>query len=202
VGAEVINSPLNHSVLFVKGKDLIFTSDYGKIIVGFDIIVSLRPNNVFMYYEMIQAAMLADLHSLKLLMIVPLKTMNVQFTLYRVAVFPVRLFNNSFVQFEVEKDYFRTDVLQRHYLTLTEVELVKCRGKDFYICPVDYAIYSTESNSCALSLFQSTNPPRDMWTQSDFASTPTTFREARNNGAVLSARENDGVLPVSTEPDQ
>jgi hypothetical protein len=71
-----------------------------------------------MYYEMIQAAMLADLHSFKLLMTVhvPLKTMNVQFTLYRVAVLPVRLSNHSFVQFEVEKDYFGIDVLQRHYL--------------------------------------------------------------------------------------
>jgi hypothetical protein len=91
-------------------------------------------------------------------MIVPLKTMNVQFTLYRVAVLPVRIYNNSFVQLEVQKDYFGIDVLQRHYLTLTKVDFVKCRGKDFYICPADYAIYSTEINSCALSFFQSTNP--------------------------------------------
>jgi hypothetical protein len=107
---------------------------------GYDLIFSLRPNNVFMYYEMIQAAMLADLRSLKLLMTVPLKTMNVQFTLYRVTVYPVPLFNHSFVQFEVGKDYFGIDVLQRHYLTLTEVDLVKCRGKDVYICPADHAI--------------------------------------------------------------
>jgi hypothetical protein len=111
-----------------------------------------------MYYEMIQAAMLADLHSYKLLMIVPLKTMNVQFTLCRMAVLPVRLFNNYFIQFEVEKDYFGIEVLQRHYLTLTEVDLVKCRGRDFYICPADHTIYSTKINSCALSLFQSTSP--------------------------------------------
>jgi hypothetical protein len=66
-------------------------------------------------------------------MIVPLKTTNVQFTLYRMPVLPVRLFNHSFVQFEVEKDYFGIDVLQRHYLSLTEVDLVKCRGKDLYL---------------------------------------------------------------------
>jgi uncharacterized membrane protein len=65
VGAEVVNSPLNHSVLFVKEKDVIFTSDYWNIIVNYNLIVSLLPNNVFMYYEMIQAAILADLHSLK-----------------------------------------------------------------------------------------------------------------------------------------
>jgi hypothetical protein len=100
-------------------------SDYWKIIVNYDLIVIFRPNNVFMYYEMIQAAKLAYLYSLKLLMIVPLKTMNVQFTLYRVSVLPVPLFNHSFVQFEVEKDYFGIDVRQRNYLTLTEVDLVK-----------------------------------------------------------------------------
>jgi hypothetical protein len=37
VGAEVINSQFNNSVLFVKEKDLIFTSDYWKIIVNFDL---------------------------------------------------------------------------------------------------------------------------------------------------------------------
>jgi hypothetical protein len=57
--------------------------------------------------------MLADLHSFKLVMIVPLKTINVQFTLYRVAVLPIRIFNNSFVQFEFEKYYFGIDILQR-----------------------------------------------------------------------------------------
>jgi hypothetical protein len=72
-------------------------------------------------------------------MIVPLKTMNDQFTLYKVAVLPVRLFNHSFVQFAVEKVYFGIDVLQRHYLTLTEVDLVRCRGREFYICPADHA---------------------------------------------------------------
>jgi hypothetical protein len=38
---------------------------------GYDLIVSLRFNNVFMHYEIIEAAMLADLHSFKLVMIVP-----------------------------------------------------------------------------------------------------------------------------------
>jgi hypothetical protein len=100
---------------------------------GYDLIISFHPNIVFMYYEMIQAAMLADLHSFKLLLVIPLKTMNVQFALYRMALFPVRLFNHSFIQFEVEKDYFGIDVLQRHYLTSTEVDLVKRRGKDLHL---------------------------------------------------------------------
>jgi hypothetical protein len=104
--------------------------------------------------------MLADLHSFKLVMIVPLKTMNVQFSLYRVAVLPTRIFNNTFVQFEIEKDYFGIDILQRIYLSLTEWDLVKCRGRDVLICPANHAVYSTEIDSCALSLFQSTSPKK------------------------------------------
>ena len=35
--AEVINSPLNHSVVFVKDKEVILTSDNWRIIVNFDL---------------------------------------------------------------------------------------------------------------------------------------------------------------------
>jgi hypothetical protein len=55
VGAEVVNSPLNNSVLFVKEKDLIFTSDYWKIIVNFDM----------MPYEDAVSTLREDLRELK-----------------------------------------------------------------------------------------------------------------------------------------
>jgi hypothetical protein len=37
VGAEVTNTPLNHSVLFVKEKDMFLTSDCWRIVVNFDL---------------------------------------------------------------------------------------------------------------------------------------------------------------------
>ena len=37
VGAEVINTPLNHSVVFVKDKNVILTSNYWRIVVNFDL---------------------------------------------------------------------------------------------------------------------------------------------------------------------
>jgi hypothetical protein len=55
VGAEMVNSPLNHSVLFVKEKDVIFTSDYRKIIVNFDL----------MPYEGVVSTLREDLRELK-----------------------------------------------------------------------------------------------------------------------------------------
>jgi hypothetical protein len=55
VAAELINSFLNHSVLFVKEKDLIFTNDYWKIVVNFDL----------MPYEDIVTTLREDLRKLK-----------------------------------------------------------------------------------------------------------------------------------------
>jgi len=37
VGAEVINTRLNHSVVFVKDKNVLLTSDYWRIVVNFDL---------------------------------------------------------------------------------------------------------------------------------------------------------------------
>jgi hypothetical protein len=37
VRADVVNTPLNHSVLFVKHKDVVLTSDYWRIVVNFDL---------------------------------------------------------------------------------------------------------------------------------------------------------------------
>jgi len=88
---------------------------------------------------------------------VPLKTMSRQYEMYRMVVSPTRILNNTYLQFDIGKDYFGINLLQRSYLTLTEMDVVKCRGKDIMICPAEQAVYSTEVDSCALSLyFQST----------------------------------------------
>ena len=77
--------------------------------------------------------------------------------MYRMVVLPTRILNNTSVQFDIGKDYFGINLLQRSYLTLTEMDVVKCRGKDIMICPAEQAVYSKEVDSCALSLyFQST----------------------------------------------
>jgi hypothetical protein len=73
---------------------------------AYDLIASLRPNKVFLYYEIIQAVVLADLHSLKLVLIFSLNTMNVQFSFYKVAVLPTRISNHTFVQFEIDRKFW------------------------------------------------------------------------------------------------
>ena len=50
---------------------------------GLELVVGLRPNNVYLYYEVVEAIILADVHSFKLVLNVPLKTVNRQYELYK-----------------------------------------------------------------------------------------------------------------------
>jgi len=118
---------------------------------GYELIIGLSPNNVYLYYEVIQTVMLADTHSFKLVLNVPLKTVGRQYELYKMVVISTRILSNTYAQFEIGKDYFAINLLQRTYLTLSEVDFMKCRGEHIKICQANQAVYSTEINSCALS---------------------------------------------------
>jgi hypothetical protein len=78
---------------------------------------------MYLYYEVIQAAVLADMHSFKLVLNVPLKTVNSQYELCEMVVVPARIFKNTDTQFENGSDYFGVNLLQRTYLTLSEVDV-------------------------------------------------------------------------------
>ena len=84
---------------------------------------------VYLYYGVIEAIMLVDVHSFKLVLSVPLKTVNRLYELYKMVVLPTRISDNAYVQFEIGYDYFGINLLQRIYLTMTEVDVLKCRGE-------------------------------------------------------------------------
>ena len=66
-----------------------------------------------------------------------LKTANRQYELYKMVVLPTRISDNAYAQFVIGYDYFGINLLQRTCLTMTEVDILKCRGEDFVICPAN-----------------------------------------------------------------
>ena len=74
-------------------------------------------------------------------------------------VLPTRISDHAYAQFEIGYDYFGINLLQRTYLTMTEVDILKCRGEDIVICPANQAVYSTEVDSCSLSYIYSARTP-------------------------------------------
>ena len=113
---------------------------------GREMIAGLNLNNMYLYYDMIQVTVLADVHSFKLVLNVPLKTVNRHFELYEIVVFPIQLFNNTFAKFVVEEDYFAINLLQRTYFTMSSADILKCKGKDILIQRTD------SQNLCQRSL--------------------------------------------------
>ena len=77
-------------------------------------------------------------------------------------VLPTRISDNSYAQFEIGYDYFGINLLQRTYLTLTEVDILKCKGEGIAIWPAKLAVYSTEIDSCSLSLYLQRKDAREM----------------------------------------
>jgi hypothetical protein len=108
--------------------------------------------------------LLADLHSYKLALYVPLKTVNRFFELYKIVLFPTRILNNTYAKFEVGLEYFVVNLLQRTYFTMSDYEILKCNGKDVKICPASQAVYSMEVNTCALSLYFQSREARRLQT--------------------------------------
>ena len=119
---------------------------------GCELMVGLNINNMYLYY-MIHAMILADVHSFKLVIYVPLKTVNRHFELYEIVVFPTQLINNTFAKFVVKEDYFAINLLQRTYFTMSSADILKCKGKDILICPASKAVCSMKANSCVLSFY-------------------------------------------------
>ena len=82
---------------FLRNVTLTFPEDL-------ELIVGLRPNNVYLYYEVVEATMLAAVHSFKLVIKVQLKTVKRQYELYKIFVLPTRISVSAYAQFEVGYD--------------------------------------------------------------------------------------------------
>jgi hypothetical protein len=85
--------------------------------------------------------------------------MSKQYELYRMVVSTTRIFNNTYVQFDIGKDYYGINLLQLSYLS--EMDVVKCRSKDIMICPAEQAVYNTEVDLCVLSLYLQSTRARE-----------------------------------------
>jgi hypothetical protein len=96
----------------------------------YELIGGVNPNNMFLYYEMVQVVVLADLHSFKRALYVPLKTINRFFELYEIVVFPTRILNNTYAKFEVGQEYLAINLLYRTFFTMSDIEVSNCNGKD------------------------------------------------------------------------
>ena len=111
---------------------------------GFDLILGTKTENNHLCYEIIKVTAIANVHGIKLIVNVPLKTANQLFTLHKIFVLPTRISNNNFVQYLIDFPYFPIDISQREYLLFTEADCHRCEAGRITICPAKIAIYSVQ----------------------------------------------------------
>jgi hypothetical protein len=88
-----------------------------------------------------------------LVMKIPLKTADRQFTLYKLVVMPSRISGNKFVQYQPDFSYLAVSYNRRDYLLLDEAHVQLCTSGSITICPSVTALYDVQTVSCEASLF-------------------------------------------------
>ena len=88
--------------------------------------------------------MLGNVHGIKLVMSIPLKTADQLFTLYKIVPLPSRISQETSVKYSLEYSYFVLASSQRDYLLLTEADLSHCSMGSIIICPNNVALYDVQ----------------------------------------------------------
>jgi len=117
---------------------------------GYELIFGTRAENIHLYYNLIAVTVLGNVHSVKIVIRVPLKIVDRHFTLYKF--FPTRISGNKFVKYSIEFPYFGLSDNQ-HIILLTEADLGHYKINDITVCPADVAIYSSQTLNYESSLF-------------------------------------------------
>jgi hypothetical protein len=112
---------------------------------GYELAVGTKKN-ANDYYDLVKTQIVADFHSLKLVMYVPLKTADRQFTLHKLVVTPSRVMGNKFVQYQLEIPYLAVAYNRRDYLLLSEAQVKQCTTGNV-ICPNVMPVYDAQTVS-------------------------------------------------------
>jgi hypothetical protein len=121
---------------------------------GYSLFAGLHKNDMYLYYEYSKVTVVASHHNLRLIISIPLKTFDRDYTLYRLITLPFKIAElNKYVQLVAEYPYLLLDDSKQRFLRWTEADLAQCSGKNFAICPADSAVLSSTILTCESSLF-------------------------------------------------
>ena len=121
---------------------------------GYTLCVGLQQNNISLFYEFMDISVFADYHSVKLVMLIPLKAFERHFYLYKLITFPYKISNlDNYIQLTAEYNNLVLDDSNQRFLLWKEADIKKCRGKGIMTCPADKPIYGRNVLTCESSLY-------------------------------------------------
>jgi len=80
---------------------------------SYELIVVTRTENIHLYHELVKVTVVGNVHFMKLIINVPLKTASRHFTLHKINALPPRISKDKFVKYSGDVPYFGLDDSQR-----------------------------------------------------------------------------------------
>ena len=120
---------------------------------SYELVAGTSQENIHLYYELTKVSVMANVHSVNLVLTVPLKTADIYFTLFRLIALPTQISPDKFVKYSVDFEFFALQHKRRSYLLLIEGDYNRCEKGSITICPATTAVYNTQSLKCEASLF-------------------------------------------------
>jgi hypothetical protein len=87
-----------------------------------------------------KVSIVANSHCIKLIIHIPLKSIDLIFTLYAIIVLPERISSDKFAQYVIKYPYLAIQVSQHGYIPFTEKDYSKCVASSIIVCPLDSVI--------------------------------------------------------------
>ena len=113
---------------------------------NYEWIAGNKMENIHSYFDLAEVTAVGDIHCIKLIINIHLKTANRHFVLYKTVALPTRISENKFVKYVFDYPYFSLDKNQHEYILLTEADLLHCRDSSITICPAN--VYNTHVLTC------------------------------------------------------
>jgi len=99
-------------------------------------------------------SVLADYNIVKLVVLIPFKTFEGQFYLYKLIIFPYKISSlDNYIQMTVEYENLVLDDSNQRFLLWKQADIKKCRGTGVMICSADKPIYGRNVVTCESSLY-------------------------------------------------
>jgi hypothetical protein len=109
---------------------------------GYELIAGARTEDIHLYYELAKVSVVANMHCIKLIVSVPLKTAISHFTLFRIITVPNRISSDKFVQYLftplilVYKTVNVTTFCSQRQISLVTVKAVLRYVQRIHLCSV------------------------------------------------------------------
>jgi hypothetical protein len=112
---------------------------------GYELITGTRGEHIHFYYKLITITALGNIHSIKIVIHVPLKTVDRHFRLHKLFVLPTRISGDRFVKYCIEFPYFVLSDNHHDFILQTEAGLRHCKIFGINVCSAEVAIYDSQN---------------------------------------------------------